>query len=45
MKELVQCSRCLSFQTADISETCAIECKSCGEVDACFSGDEIIEIL
>jgi len=44
MKELVQCSRCLSLQTADISETCAIKCDSCGEVDACFSGDEIIDM-
>lgn len=43
MKALVQCSRCLTIQTADISETLAIKCEWCGEIDACFHGDEIIE--
>lgn len=32
----VQCSRCLHFQDADISESIAIECKWCGEIDAAY---------
>ena len=41
MKELVQCSRCLATQYADISETIAILCEHCGEVDAAIT-DEFI---
>ena len=34
--ELVQCSRCLHKQMADISQSIAIVCEQCGEVDALY---------
>mgnify|MGYP003114663888 FL=1 len=40
----VQCSRCLHIQTADISESSAIKCENCDEIDYCYSGDEIIQV-
>ena len=39
----VQCSRCLNIQQADISETLAIVCEWCGEVDAAHVGEDIID--
>jgi ribosomal protein S27E len=36
MTETVQCSRCLAYQTADVSESIAITCKFCGETDAAY---------
>jgi ribosomal protein S27E len=41
MSELVQCSRCLATQEADISETIAITCHFCGETDAAITEDFI----
>ena len=37
-----QCSRCLHLQVADLSETCAIKCESCGEIDFAYTDDDII---
>ena len=37
-----QCSRCLHLQEADLSETCAIKCENCGEIDFAYTDDDII---
>lgn len=43
MMEKVQCSRCLAIQMADISESSAIMCEECDEIDSCFVGNDIIK--
>ena len=37
-----QCSRCLHLQQADLSETCAIKCENCGEIDFAYTDDDIV---
>lgn len=42
MKEKVQCSRCLYIQEIDSSDSIAITCEMCGEIDAAYTGKDII---
>tara|TARA_R100001460_G_scaffold32010_3_gene62987 strand:- start:4232 stop:4366 length:135 start_codon:yes stop_codon:yes gene_type:complete len=44
MKELVQCSRCLHKQMADVSQSMAIKCKFCGEVDAPYLEEDFVDL-
>ena len=42
--ELVQCSRCLHKQKADISRTIAITCEWCDETDAAYLEGDFVEL-
>ena len=42
--ELVQCSRCLHKQMADISQSIAIKCEWCDEIDAAYLEGDFINI-
>tara|TARA_R110000796_G_C14432824_1_gene421330 strand:+ start:489 stop:788 length:300 start_codon:yes stop_codon:yes gene_type:complete len=42
--ELVQCSRCLHKQMADISQSIAIKCEWCDEIDAAYLEGDFIDI-
>ena len=37
-----QCSRCLHLQQADLSETGAMTCENCGEIDFAYTDDDIV---
>jgi len=43
--ELVQCSRCLHKQMADISQTIAIKCEWCNEIDAAYLEGDFVEFI
>ncbi len=42
--ELVQCSRCLHKQMADISQSIAIVCEWCDEVDFAYLQGDFVEL-
>ena len=44
MSELVQCSRCLHKQMFDFSQSWAITCERCGEVDAPYLEEDFVDL-